>query len=71
MQIWCPKGDKEIKGDMEIIHCNLQNFRMNLSPYLHNPHISFSVSVQPQRHRVHRELRKLATNAHELTSDIP
>ncbi|MEW6620110.1 MAG: hypothetical protein AB1422_12385 [bacterium] len=45
IQIWCPKGDKEIKGDMEIIHCNLQNFRMNLSPYLHNPHISFSYTI--------------------------
>ncbi|MEW6620944.1 MAG: hypothetical protein AB1422_16690 [bacterium] len=45
MQIWCPKGDKEIKGEMEIIHCNLQNFRMNLSPYLHNPHISFSYTI--------------------------
>ncbi|MEW6620098.1 MAG: hypothetical protein AB1422_12325 [bacterium] len=41
----CKKGDKEIKGDMEIIHCNLQNFRMNLSPYLHNPHISFSYTI--------------------------
>ncbi|MEW6621133.1 MAG: hypothetical protein AB1422_17675 [bacterium] len=31
---------------------------------------SEEVSVQPQRHRVHRELRKLATNGYELTSDI-
>ncbi|MEW6619184.1 MAG: hypothetical protein AB1422_07595 [bacterium] len=45
IQIWCKKGDKEIKGDMEIIHCNLQNFRMNLSPNLHNPHISFSYTI--------------------------
>ncbi|MEW6620049.1 MAG: hypothetical protein AB1422_12075 [bacterium] len=45
MQIWCKKGDKEIKGDMEIIHSPLQNFRMNLSPYLHNPHISFSYTI--------------------------
>ncbi|MEW6619908.1 MAG: hypothetical protein AB1422_11335 [bacterium] len=45
MQIWCPKGDKEIKEDMEIIHCPFQNFRMNLSPNLHNPHISFSYTM--------------------------
>ncbi|MEW6621305.1 MAG: hypothetical protein AB1422_18570 [bacterium] len=48
MQIWCKKGDKEIKGDMKIIHCNFQNFRMNLSSNLHNPHnlhISFSDTI--------------------------
>ncbi|MEW6618116.1 MAG: hypothetical protein AB1422_01985 [bacterium] len=34
-----------LQGEMEIIHSPLQNFRMNLSPNLHNPHISFSYTI--------------------------